>query len=149
MANYTREFGGSYVPLNTKYRTSEFIGLRKKYRNDFEIIARVLESVKESDATRFYIMKRAGINCAQLKRFLESLTDIGFIGKCMKEGRVFYLTSEKGLGFLRQYYVLLSMLLGATSRNELTSMDYEAGYGESRRQPHPAISIATAMRHPP
>ena len=149
MANYTRELGTSYVPLHMKYRTSKFLGLHKKYRSDFEIIARVLEAVKESDATRFYVMKRAGINCAQLKRYLESLTDIGLIEKSTKEGRMFYWTSEKGLGFLRQYYVLLSMLLGAPIRNELASIDYVAEYCATNRQPHSAMPIATSVQHPP
>jgi predicted transcriptional regulator len=149
MANYTREFGLSYVPLTMKYRTSKLNGLRKKYRSDFEIIARVLEAVKENDATRFYIMKRAGINCAQLKRYLGSLTGIGLIEKSAKDGRVFYWTSEKGLGFLKQYYVLLSMLLSTSSRNELVSMGYEAECRVSNAQPHSAMPIATPMQHPP
>jgi len=149
MANYMRELGSSYVHLNMKYRTSKFSGLRKKYRSDFEIIARVLEAVKENDATRFYIMKSAGINCAQLKKYLASLTDVGLIDKSAKDGRVFYWTSEKGLGFLKQYYVLLSMLLSTSSRTELTGMDYEAGCGMSNAQPRSAVPIAASMQHPP
>lgn len=149
MANYTRELGSSYVPLSMKYRTSRLNGLRKKYRSDFEIIARVLEAVKENDATRFYIMKRAGINCAQLKRYLGSLTDVGLIEKSARDGRVSYWTSEKGLGFLKQYYVLLSMLLSTSARNRFTSMDYAAGCGASNAQPHSVMPITTPIQHPP
>jgi predicted transcriptional regulator len=85
--------------------------LQKKYRSNFEIIALVLEAAKSDGATRFSIMQNAGINCMQLNKYLKPLTEIGFVRKEADGVRVMYRASEEGLEFLRQYYVLLGMLL--------------------------------------
>ena len=84
---------------------------RKKNRGHFEIIASMLEAVKNNDRALYTLMKHTGSNYAELKKYLESLAEIGFIEKDIKEDRVSYRASEKGLNFLRQYYVLLGMLL--------------------------------------
>jgi len=110
--------------------------LRKKYRGYFEIIALLLEAVKDDDATRFSIMTHASINFNQLKKYLQTLTEIGFIEMDKKENKCLYRISEKGLDFLRQYHVLLGMLLSASARNKPTSIVYEAEYD--------AASICTA-----
>jgi len=102
---------------------------RKKYRSPFEIIALMLEAVKSNGAARFYLMKHAGINCAQLNNYLESLAEMGFIETDIKEGRVLYRASERGLEFLKQYYVLQGMLLNTYIQNKPTSALYETEYG--------------------
>ena len=93
-----------------------YLPFRKKYRSHFEIIASMLEAVEDNSVSRFSLMKYANINCAQLKKYLESLTEIGLIDMNMNEGRVLYRTSDKGLAFLKQYYVLLEMLLSTRTK---------------------------------
>jgi len=83
----------------------------KKYRGHFEIMALLLEAVKGDGAPRFYIMRQAGVNCMQLKKYLGSLRELGFLEKELRNGRILYKASERGLEFLKQYHVLLEMLL--------------------------------------
>ena len=99
MTNYNRK-------LSLRY-----LAWRKKNRSHFEIIASMLEAVKNNGTGRYPIMKHTGINSAQLKKYLKSLTEMGFIEANTKEGRVLFRASEKGLDFLRQYYVLLGKML--------------------------------------
>ena len=84
----------------------------KKNRSHFEIIASILEAIKDNGTvlSGYSLMKHAGINSAQLKEYLESLTEIGFIETDTKENRILYRASEKGLDFLGQYYILVGML---------------------------------------
>jgi len=93
-----------------------YLPFRKKYRSHFEIIASMLEAVKDNSVGRFSLMKYANINCTQLKKYLESLTEMGLIDMNIKEGQVLYSTSDKGLTFLKQYYVLLGMLLSKRTK---------------------------------
>jgi predicted transcriptional regulator len=123
--------------------------LHKKYRGHFEIVALLLEAVKDNGATRFSIMKHASINYNQLKKYLRSLTEIGFIDIDRKEERCFYRTTEKGLDFLRQYYVLLGMLLNAFERNKSASIVYEAEYDVTSVQQQSATQLVTSLRHNP
>jgi predicted transcriptional regulator len=85
----------------------------------------MVEAVKDGGQARFSIMKHASINCGQLNRFLNSLIEMGFIREDVKDGRVMYRASERGLDFLRQYYVLLSMLLAAENGNRRPNILYE------------------------
>jgi predicted transcriptional regulator len=117
MANYIIESSISYLPLRKKHDSYD-LPLNKKYRSSFEIIALILESVKDNNEARFSIMKHASINCAQLKKFLNWLVETGFIEMERKEGRVSYKASDKGLAFLRQYYVLLGILLTPRARSK-------------------------------
>jgi predicted transcriptional regulator len=113
-----------YLPLQ-KYHTCGF-PLGKKYRSHFEIIALIVESVKDREQHRFSIMKHASINCAQLNKFLFSLTEMGFIEQYAVNGRPMYRASARGQSFLRQYYVLLSMLLNSEKNAKSVPMIYEA-----------------------
>lgn len=106
MANYTKEFG----------LTSLFI--HNKYRSNIELIGLILEAVKNNDITRYPLMRYTSINYSQLKKYLGRLTEIGFIETHKKDGQVLYRASEKGLDFLRQYYVLLGTLLNAYTRSK-------------------------------
>jgi predicted transcriptional regulator len=123
--------------------------LHKKYRGHFEIIALLLEAVKDNGATRFSIMKHASINYNQLKKYLSSLTEIGFMDIDRKEDQCFYRTTEKGLEFLRQYYVLLGILLNAFARNKLASIVYEAEYDATSVQQQSATQLVTSLQHNP
>jgi predicted transcriptional regulator len=124
MENYIIDRNLSYLPLQNKYRLCGF-PLGKKYRSHFEIIALMVEAVKDGGQPRFSIMKRASINCGQLKRFLGSLVEMGFIEEDVKDGKAVYRASERGLDFLRQYYVLLTMLLAADNRTRRSAIMYE------------------------
>jgi len=109
----------------------------------------MLDAIKDDRATRFSIMKRAGINCTQLKKYLQSLSEIGFIEMYIKDGRVLYGTSEKGLDFLRQYYVLLGMLLSLQTRNGLTGVVYDPERSAFGRESHSATQVVTHLQHTP
>jgi len=105
MANYTRGLNLICVPL------------RKKYRSHIEIVALILEAIKDTGAARYSLMKHTSNNYAQLRKYLELLAKIGFIEMDIKEGKILYRASEMGLDFLRQYNVLRDMLFSAYSRN--------------------------------
>jgi len=60
-----------------------------------------------------------GTNSAQLKKYLESPTEMGFIETDIKGDQVLYRASEEGLDFLRQYYVLRGMLLNTCACGNL------------------------------
>jgi predicted transcriptional regulator len=122
--------------------------LHKKYRGHFEIIALLLEAAKDNGSTRFLIMKNASINYNQLKKYLHSLIEIGFIKIDKKEEQCFYITTEKGLDFLRQYYVLLGMLLNAFSKSQ-ASIVYEAEYHATNMKQQHGTQLVTSLQHNP
>ena len=124
MENYVIDHDLSCLPLQKKYRMCGF-PLGKKYRSHFEIIALMVEAVKDAGQAKFSIMKHASINCGQLNRFLSSLVEMGFVQEDLKDGKVVYRASERGLDFLRQYYVLLSMLLAAENGIRRPTILYE------------------------
>jgi len=124
MENYVIDHDLSCLPLQKKYRTCGF-PLGKKYRSHFEIIALMVEAVKDAGQARFSIMKHASINCGQLNRFLSSLVEMGFVQEDLRDGKIVYRASERGLDFLRQYYVLLSMLLAAENGTRRPTILYE------------------------
>jgi len=101
------------LPVGKKYSLSSLQPLHKKYRSHFEIIGLVLEAVKAESATPFSIMKHAHVNFMQLKKYLKSLTEIGFLEVEIRRSMISYRASKEGLEFLRQYYVLVEMLLTA------------------------------------
>jgi predicted transcriptional regulator len=116
MESYVFNGDGSFLSLHK-------VGFRgfplgKKYRSHFEIIALIIEAVKDGGQGKFSIVKRASINCGQFDKFLSSLLDMGFVEEERREGRPSYRASERGLAFLRQYYVLLSMFLVAENRSK-------------------------------
>jgi predicted transcriptional regulator len=115
MEKYIVDRSLSYIPLQKRYHLCGF-PLGKKYRSHFEIVALMVEAVKDYGQAKFSIMKHASINCSQADKFLSSLTEMGFVERYMMTGRPTYRASERGLTFLRQYYALLSMFL--ISENE-------------------------------
>jgi len=82
----------------------------KRNRSHFEIIASLLEVISYGKASRYSLMKHIGSNTAEVTKYIDSLSEIGFIETDMQENRVLYSASEKGLDFLKQYNVLLGML---------------------------------------
>lgn len=110
MEKYIVDRSLSFIPLQKRYRLCGF-PLGKKYRSYFEIIALVVEAIRDAGQPKFSIMKHASINCGQADKFLSSLTSMGFVEQYTMSGRPMYRASERGLAFLRQYYVLLSMFL--------------------------------------
>ena len=107
MINHTRKFDFNCLAW------------RKKYRSYFEIIASILEAIKNGVTVKCSLMKYIGTNSMQLKKYLECLIQMGLVEVDIKNGQIFYKISEKGLEFLRQYYVLLSILLGASNRKSI------------------------------
>ena len=118
MADGATKLSVSYLSLPEKYKTSKFLNLRMKYRSNVEIMALMIENMKGSGAAQYSIMRHVGTNHVQLKKYLGCLIEMGFIETHEKDGQVLYRASEKGLDFLRQYYVLLGMLLNAYTRNK-------------------------------
>lgn len=122
MANYT-----SIINLHRvreKYNLCD-LPLHKKYRSHFEIVALILEAVKNGSVSRFSIMTNANLNCSQLKKYLQSLVEIGFIEPDVKKGSAVYKASEKGLDFLGKYYALLGTLLSASIEDKLSGVVYK------------------------
>lgn len=111
MASYLIRRNLICLPSHSKYKSCQ-LPLGKKYRSHFEIIALILEALKDGRDGRFAIMKHASINCTQLEKFLSSLIEIGFISVESMNGRRMCMATEKGLDFLREYYILSGMLLG-------------------------------------
>ena len=123
METYFGDYVIPYAPLQRKcqekYHTCGF-PLGKKYRSHFEIIALIVEAVKEGGQAKFSIMKHANVNCGQVNKFLDSLIQMGFVEQSTIDGRPTYRASSRGQSFLRQYYILLSMLM--TSQKDAMRM---------------------------
>ncbi|MEM4703483.1 MAG: winged helix-turn-helix domain-containing protein [Candidatus Bathyarchaeia archaeon] len=107
----------SYLQIERKALAG--LPLQRKYRSHFEIIALMLENVKEGEKSRFTIMKRANINSKQLGKYLRILLDMGFVNMVLHKGQLCYQTSEKGIEFLNHYYALLDLLSNAASKMDV------------------------------
>ena len=128
--------------LSQKYSTSKFMNLRMKYRSSFEVIASILETIRDGGAGQYAIITRTGITHLQFKKYLESLTEIGFIETRIENGKTAYKANERGLNFLDQYYLLLEMLSG----EETLSGNLNAAYvfrDEAETQNRATTSSAT------
>jgi predicted transcriptional regulator len=123
--------------------------LHKKYRGHFEIIALLLESVKDNSATRFSIMRYTGTNYRQLEKYLDSLTEIGFVKIDIREDQCLYRATEEGLIFLRQYYVLLGIFLSAFAGNERVNIACETERDVTTAQQQFATQLVSTLRHNP
>lgn len=132
MASFALEHDINCFASRKKYNLS-VLPLQKKYRSHFEIIALILEAVKGNGGARFSIMKYASINCAQLTKFLNSLITMGFVEIEMQKGRAMYRATDRGLGFLRQYYVLLGILMNTYPLSGQGQVIYQTSYSRIRR----------------
>lgn len=126
MEDFSKDLSLLCSTVDRKYAMGG-LPLHKKYRGHFEIIALVLEAVKDDSVTRFSIMKQAGINCAQLKKYLKSLIDMGFVMMELDGERESYRASYEGLEFLRHYHVLLGMLLNSRARGRVALAENRNG----------------------
>jgi len=142
------EMGSLYYSLLHKKRNLCGLTLRKKYRSHFELIALMLEAAKDSDVTRFSILKRAGTNCKELTKYLQTLAEIGFVEMTIRKDQILYRASETGLDFLRQYYVLFGMLMNASSNKTIRTL-YEPGPDTTNEGRHSATQIAARLQRNP
>jgi predicted transcriptional regulator len=132
-----------------KNGASEPTVLNKKYRSGFEIMALILEAIKDDAKAQYSIMKNVGINYKLLGKYLDFLTEMDFIEKSIEEGRVLYRDSVKGLEFLRQYYVLLGMLLSASTRNRQINMTYKTRHYAIAGRQKSMMTITSRLRQTP
>ena len=94
------------------------VPMQKRYRSSFEIFAMMIEAVKGNNGNgspKFAIMRNTSINSAQLKKYLRSLSEMGFVEIGNAGDRVVCRATDRGLDFLRQYNILQRMMLGAQS----------------------------------
>lgn len=92
--------------------------LGRKYRSRLEIMALVLEAISLNKSTTGSLMKYAKINYKQFKRYLEFLRKIGFIDVTIQNSQISYKINDRGITFLRQYYILIEMLLGFHAKDK-------------------------------
>lgn len=92
---------------------------QKKHRSYLDIIASILEAIKDKKMSIFPILKLTRTNYVQLKRYLEYLIDIGLVEIYVENRRVLYKASNKGLAFLEHYNILQQMLLGKRSKRDI------------------------------
>jgi predicted transcriptional regulator len=107
--------------------------LSKKYRSHFEIIAEILDALKYDTGDKYSLMKRTGINYAQLKKYLTSITKIGFVEIRMRGQQILYCATDRGQEFLRQYYVLLGMLINTYTLGEQHQSIYQTAYAPLKK----------------
>lgn len=117
MTGYAVEHDSYNLSLLKKNSPSQAT-LSKKYRSHFEIIAAILAATKYDSGDKYALMKRTGINYAQLKKYLASITKIGFIEVRVRGQQILYGATERGVEFLKQYYILLGMLMNTYSLDE-------------------------------
>jgi predicted transcriptional regulator len=146
MTGYVKMFDSCSSPSCMKNNLYT-LPLHKKYRGHFEIVALLLEAVKDNGATRFSIMRYSSTNYKQLEKYLDSLTEIGFIEMNKVENQCLYRATEKGLNFLRQYYALLGIFLSALAGNKPVNIAYETEHDSTAAQRQSATQLVTSLRH--
>jgi predicted transcriptional regulator len=109
----------------------------KKYRSHFEIIASILDVARNNSGDRYFLMKHTSVNYAQLKKYLGSLTKIGFIEVQARGQKILYCATEKGLAFLRQYYILIGMLTKTYTLSEQGQLIYQPAYATMKKPQNP------------
>jgi len=112
------------IPSSKFKELQNLYSLPKKNRSCFEIIASILECVKERGLVQFSLMKRASVSYSQFKKYLSFLIEIGLIQKEIDGDHIVYKASDKGLAFLEQYYVLQNMLLDVYMHRETINVTY-------------------------
>ena len=98
----------------TRGPSLQCLAWRKKNRSHFEIIASMLEALKDECTSKYSLMKHTGTNFVELKKYLESLTEMGLIEANTENGRILYKASDRGIDFLKHYYSLLGMMMSTT-----------------------------------
>jgi predicted transcriptional regulator len=98
----------------------------KKYRSHFEIMASILDVARNNSGDRYSLMKHSSVNYAQLKKYLGFLIRIRFVEVEMRERRIRYCATERGLAFLKQYHILLEMLADANAPEAQGQLVYQS-----------------------
>jgi len=132
MAAYTVTHDSPESSLRRAHGLWELQG-NKKYRSYFEILASILDVARNSSGDRYFLMKRSGVNYTQLKKYLDALTRIGFIEVEMRGRRIQYCATEKGIAFLRQYYILLGMLADTYAIGDQAQWVYQRACASIRK----------------
>jgi predicted transcriptional regulator len=136
VANYTLGHDSCDLVLRKKYHLCD-LPFSKKYRSHFEIIASILDAAKFNDGDRYFLMKRTSVNYAQLKKYLDTLTKIGFIEVRMRDQQILYCATNKGLEFLNQYYVLIGMLVSTYELSRQGQLIYQAAQAAFKKSQTP------------
>jgi predicted transcriptional regulator len=105
----------------------------KKYRSHFEIIAAILDVARNNSGDKYFLMKHTSVNYAQLEKYLGFLTRIRFMEVKMREQRIQYCATEKGLAFLRQYRILLGMLADTYLAGDQGQLVYQPACAPMRK----------------
>jgi len=78
-----------------------------KYRSRTDIVTSILESA-DGGLTKTKIMYKAYLSYAQLKEYLSVLLENGLLE--YEEGRAIYMTTPKGIQFLKTYKQIGNMV---------------------------------------
>ena|SRR3972149_2837035 len=111
------------------------LSLHKKYRSHFELVALILDALKYGNEDKYSLMKHTGINYVQLKKYLNSLAEVGLIDTYAEENNASYRTNEKGRAFLWHYCKLSQMLLSAEAAYIALETKEEVHNRQSSLQP--------------
>jgi len=103
-----------------KRRNNSFYRLGRKYRSRLEIMTLMLEAISHNRSSIGFITRYANINHKQFNEYLNFLINIGFITVNIQNSKISYKISERGLSFLKQYYILMEMLCFQMEKKQLT-----------------------------
>lgn len=76
-------------------------------RSKFEIYVEILELMKRGPMTPFEVAFYARLNHKRTKEYTEHLAEAGYLQAVTEEGKIFYVLSKEGLGFLDRVQSLL------------------------------------------
>lgn len=82
---------------------------KQRRRDQLSIIANILDIAKEG-ALKTQIMYRANLSFTQLNDYLRFLLETDFLTQSVFEGKEGYITTIKGLGYLRKHRELIKMV---------------------------------------
>ncbi len=83
------------------------LGLQLSFsnRSRFEIMTDIMQK-SFLGAKKIWLINGANVSCSQHQRYLKTLFDLKLISK--KDG--FYITTEKGIVFIKSYHTLINLL---------------------------------------
>ena len=117
------------------------VPLHKKYRSHFEIIASMLEAMRDVDATTFTLMKQARVSYRLLRKYLTYLGEMGFFETNIRKGRISYRTSDRGFEYLQRYRILEDML-SPVEQSSSAHIAFKAQFGDSERPRYVRADLA-------
>jgi len=120
------------------------VPLHKKYRSHFEIIASMLEAMRDVDATTFTLMKQARVSYRLLRKYLTYLAELGFFETNIRKGRISYRTSDRGFEYLQRYRILEDML-SPVEQSSSAHIAFKARFGDSERPRYVRADLAAEL----